>query len=96
MSLHEKPGTIPVDMSGMAGLNAAIAAGVAHRAEQERLMMSLVSALPPHAFETALAEVERRAELFARVRASSLSSGPHPRLAALQSVFDDACMGLLS
>lgn len=73
-----------------------VAPAVEYEAEVDRLVVALASVLPASRFDDALAEVDRRAGVFGAVRESSPSSGPHPRLAALQSVLDDALRGWLS
>lgn len=66
---------------------------VAFAAEQERLTVSLFVSLPPASWDVALAEVERRADLFADMRAASPLPGRHPMLSALESVVADAVRG---
>lgn len=68
----------------------------AYAAEEDRLTTAIMHVLPVRAWEEAFAEVERRTATFASIRQSSLSAGPHPKLAALESVRQDAMRGYLS
>lgn len=77
----------------MAWLNRTAAA---YAAEEDRLTTAIMHVLPVRAWEMAFAEVERRALMFEGVRQTSPAAGPPPKLAALESVRDDAVRGYLS
>lgn len=68
-------------------------ARVAFDLQLQEAAMKLALVLPPDRMQEAFAEVERRAELFGRIRSSSPNSGEHPQLAALESVTADVTYG---
>ena len=73
---------------GIAGRQAAD-----HQMEVERLTMELAVCVPGDRHEAALAEVERRRDLFASTWSESARTGARPDVAALRSVVDDVVHG---
>ena len=69
---------------------------IAFYVERENKAIRLLVLVGPARLDAAVREVERRAALFAEVRASSPKRGEHPELAAFDSVINDATFGRLS
>lgn len=67
--------------------------GVRESQEVESLTMKIAAVTEPHRFKLVIAEVERRAQVFADAQVSTVRVMGSPRLRALQSVLDDLVTG---
>lgn len=78
----------------VAALGHVAAQEMTHQMETERLYGQLAMCVPPDQQEVALAEVERRREMFASTWSeSAMRAGARPDVAALKSVVDDVVNG---
>jgi hypothetical protein len=83
-----------VDLTGhIAALGVVGRQAAEHQMEVERLTMELAVCVPADRHEVALAEVERRRDLFAGTWTQSARTGARPDVAALKSVVDDVVSG---